>query len=132
MLISMVNQSKHSSESNQSSKGSCRSFTELPIKLETYVCTYSKGKCVNVKCQTSPAEADSTTYKLTIPTFKNKNYKEWLEWIENVECVAIGQITTTGLAKYALAKRLHKDRALQTFKMPHIQKVAKQHKTTRQ
>ena len=85
----MANQSKP--EGTQHSKGSRRSVAEPPIKLEKNVCAFSKGKCVSVKCRTSPADADSTTYKLTIPIFKNGNSKEWLEWVKNVERAAIGQ-----------------------------------------
>ena len=93
---------------------------------------YIKGKCVSIKCQTSPADADSTTYKLTIIIFKNGNSKEWIEWFKNVEPAAVEKNATTGLAKLSLAKRLLEDRALQAFKTQHIQQVPKWYKTTRQ
>ena len=102
----MANQSKHSSESNQSSKGSRRSVAQPPIKLKKNICVYSKGKCVSVKFQTSPADTDSTTYKLTIPIFKNGNSEEWLEWFKNVEHAAAGKNATTSPAKFSLANRL--------------------------
>ena len=84
---------------------------------KTNFCTYSKGKCVSVKCPTSLADPESTTYKLTIPIFKNRNSKEWLEWIKIVECAAFGQNATTSLEKFLLAKPLHQERALQAFKI---------------
>ena len=71
---------------------------------------------MSVKCQTIPADANITTYKLTIPIFKNRNSKEWLEWVKNVERAAIGQNATTGPAKFLLAKRLLEDGALQASK----------------
>ena len=99
-------------DNNNSSKGGCHSVVEPPIALEKNSFTYCKGKCVSVKYCTTPADATSTTYKLTIPIFKSKNSKEWLTWVKNVERAAIGQNVTTGPAKYALAKRLLEDGAL--------------------
>ena len=111
----MANKLKRSSESNQSSNSSHHSVAEPPIKLGKGVCAYNKRKCVNVKYQTSPVEAESTTCKLNTPIFKNKNSKEWLELIKNMEHAAIGQNAMSDIAKYALAKRLLEDRALQAF-----------------
>ena len=106
----MANQSK--SEGTQHSKGSHRSVAEPPIKLEKNVCAFSKGECVSVKYRTSPEDADSTTYELTIPIFKNGNSKEWLKWVKNVERAAIGQNAMTIPEKFSLAKQLLGDGAL--------------------
>ena len=111
----MANQSKLSSESNQQPKSSRRSIAEPPITLEKKVCAYKKGKCVAVKCRTSPTDTTSTTYKLTIPIFKNRNPEEWLEWVKNVELAATRQNATTIPAKFLLEKRLLEDGALQAF-----------------
>ena len=58
----------------------------------------------------------STTYKLTIPIFKNRNPKEWLEWVKNIEPAATRQNATTSLANFLLAKGLLEDGTLQVFK----------------
>ena len=97
-------------------RGSLHSIAEPPIKLENNICTYKKEKCVNIKCQTNPADSTSTTYLFTIPSFKKGNSEEWLEWTTNVKRAVIGQnATTTGADKYALARRLLEDGALQAF-----------------
>ena len=113
----MANQSKFQStdSSKNNNKGGCRSIAEPPIPLEKSIRAYSKGECVSVEYHTNPAEATSNTYELTILIFKSGNSEEWLTWVKNVEHAAIGQNATTGPAKYALAKSLIEDRALQAF-----------------
>ena len=52
---------------------------------------------------------------LNISIFKSGNSKEWLTWVKTVERADIGQNAIMGPAKYALAKCLLEDRALQAF-----------------
>ena len=87
---------------------------------------------MSVKFRTILADTNNTTYDLTIPIFKNRNFKEWLEWVKNVERAAIGKKATTGPAKFLLAKRLLEDKVLQAFKNAARTAGAKTTQTTRQ
>lgn len=75
----------------------------------------SKEQYLTFKLRSNPAEADSTTYELTVPFFKDGTPEEVLDFVRDVRRVIQGQNITTGPAKYAVMRRLLKADALAAF-----------------
>ena len=75
----------------------------------------SKQDYLTFKLRSNPAEADSTTYELTVPFFKSGTPEEVLDFVRDVNRVIQGQNITTGPAKYAIMRRLLKADMLAAF-----------------
>ena len=68
-----------------------------------------------IKCHTNPIETDSTTYEISMAYFRDGTPKEWLVFKKKISRCMIGQYTTTGSTKYALARWLLAGCALAVF-----------------
>eukprot|EP00957_Ditylum_brightwellii_P060226 4574019-Ditylum_brightwellii.AAC.1 len=67
------------------------------------------------KLCTTPTDATSPTYKLSIPFFKEGSPKEWIKFRHRLQAVLKVQNVTQGPPSYAVAKTLLKGNALTIF-----------------
>eukprot|EP00957_Ditylum_brightwellii_P138318 10542098-Ditylum_brightwellii.AAC.1 len=72
------------------------------------------------KLRTTPADATSLTYKLSIPFFDDGAPKEWIKFWHRLQAVLKGQNVTQGPPSYAVAKTLLKGDTLTAFKQAEI------------
>eukprot|EP00957_Ditylum_brightwellii_P100995 7697948-Ditylum_brightwellii.AAC.1 len=63
------------------------------------------------KLRTTPTDATSPTYELSIPFFKEGTPKEWIKFRHGLQAVLKGQNVTQGPPSYAVAKTLLKGNA---------------------
>ena len=86
------------------------------ISLDRLTCAnVSKLDSLTFKLQAIPTEADSITYKLTVPYFKTGTPEELLMFIFDLRKIIAGQNVTTGPNQFALARRLLQGNALAAF-----------------
>eukprot|EP00957_Ditylum_brightwellii_P077586 5895497-Ditylum_brightwellii.AAC.1 len=69
---------------------------------------------------TTPADATSPTYELSIPFFEEGTPKEWIKFQHGLQAVLKGQNITQGPPSYAVAKTLLKGNALTVFERAEI------------
>lgn len=81
-----------------------------PVKKEA-----RKDNMLTFKLRTNPAQADSTTYELSVTFFSDGTPEELLLFLRNVEKVIVGLNITDGPGRYALIRRLLQGDALATF-----------------
>jgi len=74
-----------------------------------------KGQYKTLKLHTVPTDADSPTYELTVVYFVSGTPEEWRLFRKSLEKVIFEKNSTTGPAKYALARQLLIRDALTTF-----------------
>eukprot|EP00957_Ditylum_brightwellii_P047707 3624428-Ditylum_brightwellii.AAC.1 len=72
------------------------------------------------KLRTTPADADSPTYELSIPFFDEGLPKEWIKFRRGLQAELKGKNVTQGPASYAVVKTLLKGDALMVFKQAEI------------
>ena len=77
--------------------------------------TVSKLTSLTFSLRSNPAEANSTSYSLTVEYFKTGTPEEFLIFCHSVDKVIKGQNATTGPSKFALIKRLLQGDALAAF-----------------
>eukprot|EP00957_Ditylum_brightwellii_P151397 11529177-Ditylum_brightwellii.AAC.1 len=70
------------------------------------------GQFHTYKLRTTPADATSPTYKLSIPFFEEGTPREWIKFQHGQQAVLKGQNVTQGPPSYAVAKTLLKGNAL--------------------
>ena len=78
--------------------------------------TLETVQCHVYKLWTSPTNADSPVYKLTVLFFESRSLEQGIKFWKNLEAVLKGQNVTSGPAKYAVFKSLLKGDALTIFK----------------
>ena len=83
---------------------------ERPEKVDL-----QKGDYLSLKLQSTPGDADSQTYELSIPYYGSGTPEQWLKFTRDLNRVLIGQSITTGPPKYAMARRLLEGDALAKF-----------------
>jgi hypothetical protein len=83
---------------------------ERPSKKEL-----KKDECLTFKLRSSPNDANSLTYEITVPFFRNGSPEELLLFLKLVDRVLAGTNTTSGPNKYALIRRLLQGDALTAF-----------------
>ena len=104
------NQSKHQQERSTTRNGI--KLIKPPIMLERP--KEDSGKYVEkIKCQSNPADANSTTYDIPMAYFKEGTPEEWLIFMDCLGRCITGQNATSGSAKFELTRRLL-DRAAKT------------------
>ena len=74
-----------------------------------------KDSYITLKLRTSPADADSQTYDLTLVYFNSGTPEEWLKFQKDLNKVFVGQNLTQGPPKYAMARRVLEGDALARF-----------------
>ena len=79
-----------------------------PVELQ-------KGEYLSLKLQSTPGDADSQTYELSIPYFSTGTPEQWLKFVRDLNRVLVGQNLTTGPSKYQMARRLLDGDALAKF-----------------
>eukprot|EP00957_Ditylum_brightwellii_P022057 1663871-Ditylum_brightwellii.AAC.1 len=79
-----------------------------------------RGQFHTYKLRTTPADATSPTYKLSIPFFEGGTPKEWIKIQRRLQAVLKGQNATQGPPSYAVAKTLLKGSALTVFEQAEI------------
>eukprot|EP00957_Ditylum_brightwellii_P003630 274565-Ditylum_brightwellii.AAC.1 len=60
------------------------------------------------KLRTTPADATSPTYKISIPFFDEGTPEEWIKFRHGLQTMLKGQNVTQGPPSYAVAKTLLK------------------------
>eukprot|EP00957_Ditylum_brightwellii_P041790 3164295-Ditylum_brightwellii.AAC.1 len=78
------------------------------------------GQFHTYKLHTTPADANSPTYKLSIPFIDEGVHAEWIKFWRRLQAVLKGQNVTQGPASYAVAKTLLKGNALTVFEQAEI------------
>ena len=68
-----------------------------------------------IKCRTNPADASSTTYEIPMEYFKEGTPEEWLIFQDKLGRCITGQNATSGVAKFALTRRLLDGQAKTAF-----------------
>ena len=110
----MANQSKLSGDTNPQKPR--QRFVDAPIPMERPKNpTLIKGQYETMKLRTTPTEATSPTYEITLNYFLSRTPEEWLIFEKNLDKVILGQNLTTGMAKYAIVRRVLTGNALATF-----------------
>eukprot|EP00957_Ditylum_brightwellii_P020912 1577121-Ditylum_brightwellii.AAC.1 len=71
-----------------------------------------RGQFHAYKLRTTPADATSSIYKLSIPFFDGGTPKVWIKFLCGLAVVLKGQNITQGPASYAVVKTLLKGEAL--------------------
>eukprot|EP00957_Ditylum_brightwellii_P084735 6442866-Ditylum_brightwellii.AAC.1 len=79
-----------------------------------------RGQFHTYKLHTTPTDATSPTYKLSIPFFDEGLPKEWIKFRRRLQAVLKGQNITQVSPSYAVAKTLLKGDALTVFKQVEI------------
>eukprot|EP00957_Ditylum_brightwellii_P049733 3771435-Ditylum_brightwellii.AAC.1 len=79
-----------------------------------------RGQIHTYKLRTTPADATSPIYKLSVPFFGKRTPEEWIKFQHGLAAVLKGQNVTQGPANYAVAKTLLKGNILTT--VPHFNK----------
>ena len=74
-----------------------------------------KDAYITLKLRTSPADADSQTYDLTLVYFNSGSPEEWLRFRRDLRKVLVGQNITQGPPMYAMARRVLEGDALSRF-----------------
>eukprot|EP00957_Ditylum_brightwellii_P037923 2868569-Ditylum_brightwellii.AAC.1 len=72
------------------------------------------------KIRTTPTDATSPTYTLSIPFFEEGIPKEWIKFRRGLQAVLKGQNVTQGHPSYAVAKTLLKGNVLTVFEQAEI------------
>ena len=68
-----------------------------------------------IKCRTNPTDANSTTYEIPMEYFKEGTPEEWLIFQDKLGRCITGQNATSGVAKFALTRRLLDGQAKTAF-----------------
>eukprot|EP00957_Ditylum_brightwellii_P061660 4678693-Ditylum_brightwellii.AAC.1 len=79
-----------------------------------------RGQFHRYKLRTTPADANSPTYKLSIPFYDEGLLKEWIKFQRGLQAVLKGQNMTQGPPSYAVAKTLLKGNVLTVFEQAEI------------
>eukprot|EP00957_Ditylum_brightwellii_P134236 10233700-Ditylum_brightwellii.AAC.2 len=79
-----------------------------------------RGQFYTYKLRTTPADAASPVYKLSVPFFDKGTPEEWIKFQRGLAAVLKGQNVTQGPASYAVAKTLLKGDRLIVFKQAEI------------
>ena len=74
-----------------------------------------KGQYLSFKLYNDPANANSTTYELSVPYFETGTPEELIDFVIDTERVITGQNIIMGPGKYGLMHRLLKGDALVAF-----------------
>ena len=75
----------------------------------------SKHEVLSMKLRTTPGDANSMEYEMTIPFFRSGSPEKLLEFIKRLRRVFVGTNLTTGPEQYAMARRLLEGDALAAF-----------------
>eukprot|EP00957_Ditylum_brightwellii_P055219 4185811-Ditylum_brightwellii.AAC.1 len=78
------------------------------------------GQFHTYKLRTTPADATSLLYELSIPFFDCRTPKEWIKFRRGLAAVLKGQNIMQGPPIYAVAKTLFKGNVLTVFKQAEI------------
>lgn len=73
------------------------------------------GQYEKLRLRTNPANANSTTYDITLPYFSSGTPEEWILWRRNFNKVVVGQRLDTAERKYTFARRVMTGNALAVF-----------------
>eukprot|EP00957_Ditylum_brightwellii_P124993 9528290-Ditylum_brightwellii.AAC.1 len=79
-----------------------------------------RGQFHAYKLRTTPADATSPLYELSVPFFDCGNAEEWIKFRCGLTAVLKGQNITQGPSSYAVAKTLLKGDVLTVFKQAEI------------
>eukprot|EP00957_Ditylum_brightwellii_P167735 12769253-Ditylum_brightwellii.AAC.1 len=79
-----------------------------------------RGQYHTYKLRTTPADATSPIYELSIPFLDNGTSKEWIKFQRGLQVVLKGQNATQGTPSYAVVKTLLKGNALTVFEQAEI------------
>eukprot|EP00957_Ditylum_brightwellii_P147535 11235760-Ditylum_brightwellii.AAC.1 len=74
------------------------------------------GQYHTYKLRTTPADATSSIYKLSVPFFDKGTPKEWIKFQHRLQAVLKGQNVMQCPPSYAVAKTLLKGNTLTVFK----------------
>ena len=74
-----------------------------------------KHEYITFKLRSTPDDAESTTFDLTVPFFKSGTPEQLLITVRRMNQVLIGQHVTQGPGKYAIARRIFQGEALSVF-----------------
>eukprot|EP00957_Ditylum_brightwellii_P083314 6334751-Ditylum_brightwellii.AAC.1 len=80
----------------------------------------TRGQFHAYKLRTTPADATSPLYKLSVPFFDCGTPKEWIKFRRGLTAVLKGQNVTQGPLSYAVAKTLLKGDTLMVFEQVEI------------
>lgn len=75
----------------------------------------SKNDVLALKLRSTPSDANSQTYELTVPFFKSGTPEEWLLVKKSINKVLVGQNITTGPPQFAMIRRILDGDALAKF-----------------
>eukprot|EP00957_Ditylum_brightwellii_P156205 11889628-Ditylum_brightwellii.AAC.1 len=101
-------------QSNLDVKGAVILFPRpAPRQLE-------RGQFHTYKLRTTPADATSPIYKLSVPFFGEGTPEEWIKFRRGLSTVLKGQNVTQGPPSYAVAKTLLKGDVLMVFEQAEI------------
>eukprot|EP00957_Ditylum_brightwellii_P113521 8655526-Ditylum_brightwellii.AAC.1 len=101
-------------QSNPNVKQAVIAFQQPPTRQ------LERGQYHTYKLSTTPADATSSIYKLSVPFFHEGTPEEWIKVWGGLQAVLKGQNVTQGPASYAFTKTLLKDDALTVFKQAKI------------
>eukprot|EP00957_Ditylum_brightwellii_P040324 3051613-Ditylum_brightwellii.AAC.1 len=79
-----------------------------------------RGQYHIYKLRTTPADATSPIYELSVPFFNNGTPKEWIKFCRGLQAVLKGQNVMQGPPSYAVAETLLKGDALTVFEQAEI------------
>eukprot|EP00957_Ditylum_brightwellii_P132446 10099516-Ditylum_brightwellii.AAC.1 len=79
-----------------------------------------RGQFHAYKLRTTPVDATSPIYELSVPFFDCRTPEEWIKFRRGLTAVLKGQNVTQGPASYAVAKTLLKGDALTVFEQSEI------------
>eukprot|EP00957_Ditylum_brightwellii_P028991 2190513-Ditylum_brightwellii.AAC.1 len=78
------------------------------------------GQYHTYKVHTTPTDATSPIYELSVPFFDEGTPEEWIKFWHGLQAVLKGQNVTQGPQSYAVAKNLLNGNALTVFKQAEI------------
>eukprot|EP00957_Ditylum_brightwellii_P100578 7666435-Ditylum_brightwellii.AAC.1 len=96
--------------------------------MKQAVIAFQQPQARQLKCRhyhmyklcTTPADATSPIYKLSVPFFDDGTPEVWIKFRRGLQAVLKGQNVTQGPASYAVAKTLLKGDALTVFEQAEI------------
>ena len=81
----------------------------------------SKEDCLSFKLRSTPANAESSTYKIKTYTCDNGTPEEWLEHVKTFRKILKGQHVMNGENAFAMLKRVLKGKMLADFERIFVQ-----------
>jgi len=76
---------------------------------------FSKDQLLTLKLRTTPDDASSQTYELSVPFFRTGTPEEWLLVKRAIFKIFAGQNITTGPGQFAMVRRILEGKALASF-----------------